>query len=415
MKKFFSFVAAALTTMSMFASTITITPNNCGWTTTQGEQKGTVGTVTISLTKGVADGQIRIYKGQTLTISSTDNITKIEFTCTASGTDKYGPGCFAAQDGYTYENKTGVWSGNAKEIKFTASTNQVRATEIVVTTDGKGGDIIPTVTDTLTCAEAVEAAKAGKTDLVAVEGYVTEYIYTWENDHPSVTFWMADTQDGGQVFQAYGINCEKAEDGPALGDKVLITGALKQYNDISEISGGSFKILEANGGKNPNTEGGDEPGTTDPVLPEGYISVKQAIAAAASLAAPTADNKTVEGEAVKVRGYVTFAYDEKNGKQSAWVSDDASDSKNAIQGAFLVVDEPVAKGDLVDLEGTLAKYFKAEDNIIIEVINGTMKKATTDGLNEIVKTEKAVKMIENGQLVIVRNGVRYNAVGAVVE
>lgn len=417
MKKLFSLVAAALTTISMFASTIVITPENCNWKKEAGPQSGVVGSVTIACTQGLADGQIRIYNSQTLTLSSTDNITKIEFTCTAAGDTKYGPGCFDAQEGYSYEGKMGTWVGNAKKIEFKASANQVRALKIVVTTDGTGGDIIPIVTDTLTCAEAAAAAKAGKTDLVAVEGYVTEYVYKWDEIHPSVSFWMADTKDGGQVFQAYGIDCEKPEQGPALGDKVRVIGALKQFNEISEMNGGTFEILEANGGKNPNTEI-DEP--QDPILPEGYISVKQAMELAAKLADPTAENKTVKGEAVKVRGYVNFAYDAKEGKQSAWVSDKVTDKSNSIQGAYLVVTEPVAIGDLVDMEGTLAKYYKAgkegkEAQIIVEVIDGTMKKATTDAIDNTTVVEKAVKVIENGQLVIIRNGVKYNAVGAVIE
>lgn len=417
MKKLFSLVAAALTTVSMFASTIVITPENCNWKKEAGAQSGVIGSVTIACTNGMVDGQIRTYKSATLTLSSTDNITKIEFTCTAAEKAKYGPGCFDAQEGYSYEGKMGTWVGNAKKIEFKASANQVRALKIVVTTDGTGGDIIPIVTDTLTCAEAAAAAKAGKTDLVAVEGYVTEYVYKWDKIHPSVSFWMADTKDGGQVFQAYGIDCEKPEQGPALGDKVRVIGALKQFKEVSEISGGTFEILEANGGKNPNTEI-DEP--QDPILPEGYISVKQAMELAAKLADPTADNKTVKGEAVKVRGYVNFAYDAKEGKQSAWVSDKVTDKSNSIQGAYLVVTEPVAIGDLVDMEGTLAKYYKAgkegkEAQIIVEVIDGTMKKATTDAIDNTTVAEKAVKVIENGQLVIIRNGVKYNAVGAVIE
>ena len=79
--------------------------------------------------------ELRIYKGQTLTVSSESTITKIEFTCTANGTTKYGPGCFAAQTGYTYESsgKKGTWVGESTSITFTASSNQVRITQIVVT------------------------------------------------------------------------------------------------------------------------------------------------------------------------------------------------------------------------------------------------------------------------------------------
>lgn len=93
--------------------------------------------VTLAISNGLmANGQqYRCYKGYTLTVTSTvGNITNIEITCTGSGTSKYGPGCFVARTGsYTYAEKVGTWTGDAAEIVFTASTNQVRMTKVVVT------------------------------------------------------------------------------------------------------------------------------------------------------------------------------------------------------------------------------------------------------------------------------------------
>ena len=91
--------------------------------------------ITLSVSNGVvASGQYRIYKSQTLVVTSTvGNIKSIKFTCTKEGTVKEGPGCFEANGGtYTYEGKVGTWTGDASEVTFTASTNQVRATQIVV-------------------------------------------------------------------------------------------------------------------------------------------------------------------------------------------------------------------------------------------------------------------------------------------
>ena len=138
MRKIFSLLAAVLFAGSMMAQ-VTITPENSSWTSTAGAQTGTVEGVTVAVTNGItgstsAEGAtMRIYKDATLTISSASNISKIEFTCTANGTTKYGPGCFAAQDGYSYEGKVGTWIGSATSVSFTASSNQVRATQIVVT------------------------------------------------------------------------------------------------------------------------------------------------------------------------------------------------------------------------------------------------------------------------------------------
>lgn len=105
--------------------------------------------ITLSIDKGTSTSgagnlyngqQFRIYKGNILTVSSTvGNITQIVFTCTANGTTKQGPGCFAAQDGYSYEGKIGTWVGNAASVNFTAESNQVRATTIEVTVSGEAG------------------------------------------------------------------------------------------------------------------------------------------------------------------------------------------------------------------------------------------------------------------------------------
>ena len=107
-----------------------------GWTTTGAKQSFTKDGVTISTTQGAGDVQYRIYKGQTFTVSSTvGNITKIEITCTANNTTKYGPGCFEAIEGYSYFEKIGTWTGSATSVRLKASLNQVRATKIVVTVE----------------------------------------------------------------------------------------------------------------------------------------------------------------------------------------------------------------------------------------------------------------------------------------
>jgi hypothetical protein len=91
----------------------------------------------------------RIYKNQTLTLTSTvGNIIKVEFTCTANDDAQYGPGCFTVADGsYSYSGAVGTWTGSANEVVFTASLNQVRASQIVVTlaTETTGVENVTTV------------------------------------------------------------------------------------------------------------------------------------------------------------------------------------------------------------------------------------------------------------------------------
>lgn len=97
--------------------------------------------VTLTLSGGGSAGSgslsngtdYRCYKSATFTVSSTKNIAKIELTCTASGTTKYGPGCFGKLAGYVYSGTTGTWTGESSEVSLTASSNQVRMTKVVVT------------------------------------------------------------------------------------------------------------------------------------------------------------------------------------------------------------------------------------------------------------------------------------------
>lgn len=94
--------------------------------------------VTIQAGNGIFGNgkEYRIYKGQLLTITSTEgNIQKIEFTCTANDNAQYGPGNFTNPTAgtYTFSGKIGTWTGDAASLTMTAGGAQVRATKIVVT------------------------------------------------------------------------------------------------------------------------------------------------------------------------------------------------------------------------------------------------------------------------------------------
>lgn len=109
--------------------------------------------------------QYRFYKNSTLEVSSTvGNITKVVFTCTASGTTKYGPGNFTGPStgAYSYSGTTGTWTGDAASFTLTASGNQVRATKVEVTyTKVEAGK----TTTTLTFADGSDKTfKQGQTE-----------------------------------------------------------------------------------------------------------------------------------------------------------------------------------------------------------------------------------------------------------
>ena len=381
---------------------------------------------------------------------------------------------------------------------------------------GKGKEEV--VIEVTNCATAAEAALSVSGNNVeynggqsyTITGYVTAIQTAYNATNKNITFWMADTEAGGKVLEAYKCAIENEADAPLVGDKVSVTGKLTKYNTTPEfaegctctileraaaatnlgektiaeflelknikdtciltgtVSGlpedktanawtyGNFDLVDVENndtiyvyglltpdGKTkqfasmgiengsvitiaaiygehngkpqaPNAvlvKGGNN---STPDVPEGVLTVAQAMTAAATIAEPTADNKTVEGEAVKVRGYVVYAYPENNGKQSAWLAD-TKGGKSTLQGAYLQIEEAVVVGDYVELEGTLAKYYKAADNTIVEVINGTMKKVNPLGFENVtMTTEKAQKVIIDGVLYIVRDGKMFDIRGAQV-
>ena len=233
--------------------------------------------VTVEVSQGILgtynnEMHYRVYKNQTLKITSTaGNITSVQFTCTANGSEKYGPGCFTA-DGGEYTNDggaVGTWTGSATEITFTASANQVRATQIVVATDGaeipetpetpENPETPETPEGVITCAEAVAICEAtgttATTETYTIRGYVTEIKYTYSEQYGTATFWIADTKDGGNMLQAY--NCAPLTDADkvfAVGAYVELVGKLKQYNTTNEVEKGTYTVITpADGGTTPPT------------------------------------------------------------------------------------------------------------------------------------------------------------------
>lgn len=101
--------------------------------TDTGETSVTKDGITVSMSTMSRSDNYRTYANTDMTISAASGktITKVEVTCTASGTSNYGPGKFSG-DGYSYNGTVGTWSGSATSVSLSASA-QVRITEIVVT------------------------------------------------------------------------------------------------------------------------------------------------------------------------------------------------------------------------------------------------------------------------------------------
>lgn len=103
-----------------------------------------------------------------------------------------------------------------------------------------------------TCEEAAEAAMSvsqnnelfNNGQIFTIPGYVTEISTVWSAQYKNVSFWLADTKDGGRVIQAFRAVCESEADAPKVGDYVEVTGALTKYNNTPEFAAGcTFEII----------------------------------------------------------------------------------------------------------------------------------------------------------------------------
>lgn len=126
----------------MWADEVTFTPG-----TDTGDTSVTKDGVTATMTTMNNASYYQIYAKQSATFTiSNGTITKIEFTCTASGTSKYGPGNASADVGsYSYSGQKGTWSGSATTVTI-SSTAQVRMSSLTITyTPSTTGPVDPDV------------------------------------------------------------------------------------------------------------------------------------------------------------------------------------------------------------------------------------------------------------------------------
>lgn len=112
----------------------------------------------------------------------------------------------------------------------------------------------------ITCAEAVNlvnslADGASSTETYSIVGYITNIggAVSTSKGAPQQSFWIADTKDGGKIFQAYYAYVPDGVTEFKVGLKVTITGKLKKFINKNsgavtpEMENPTVKILEDDG------------------------------------------------------------------------------------------------------------------------------------------------------------------------
>lgn len=255
----------------------------------------------------------------------------------------------------------------------------------------------PVAIDTLTCAAAAEKALAGSSDSAVVIGYVTEIVYAWSSQYKNISFWMADSENGGQVFEAFRAVCETKEEAPGVGDKVAVKGKLTKHNSTPEMDAGcTYTILERS--------------TVEPEE-KGKVTIAEFLEAK--------DNFNI----YTLTGTVSdIAKDKQDSTQySAYGNFNLTDSTGTIYIYGLLTADGEAKkflelgieeGDVITLKGSYTEHEgtpQIKNAIFVSKSSGEM------ALEAVRSEEKAEKRMVNGQLVIIRNGVMYNAAGTRID
>lgn len=222
------------------------------------------------------------------------------------------------------------------------------------------------------------------------------------NNYGAHTFEMAC---GDQVFKPYNCTSDEAEFGK--GDSVVVIGKLYKFGDVIEISGGRIELIEKS--------------KEEIVINE--VNVAGAVAAAMELA-----QGATSDDLYAVTGYVdsiATAYSEQYGNISFFMTDDMENPTYDFEAFRVKVTAEEAAlitiGRKVTVTAALQHYYKAATETLPEidlaetVAGGAIEIHYGEGIENTADETKALKRIEAGQVVIIRNGVRYNALGIEVK
>ena len=210
---------------------------------------------------------------------------------------------------------------------------------------------------------------------------------------------------GDQVFKPYNCTSDEAEFGK--GDSVVVIGKLYNFGGVIEISGGRIELIKKS--------------QEEIVINE--VNVAGAVAAAMELA-----QGATSDDFYAVTGYVdsiATAYSEQYGNISFFMTDDMANPTYDFEAFRVKVTAEEAAlitiGRKVTVTAALQHYYKAATETLPEidlaetVAGGAIEIHYGEGIENTADETKALKRIEDGQVVIIRNGVRYNALGAKIE
>ena len=390
MKKLSLLVAGLMLTAGVFAETVTKTVNELvtanKWKVSAGNDIQDIVTdfslnevISVSTTgepncgtfwtnkDDVTDWRLYQNKGGNVTIAAAEGYTLTSVTLAYNNKNN---GVLIDNDDNVVANGSKYALSNVSSVTFAVSKSkddgkdngQAQITSFTVTyvKDGEAGE----EDKPITIAEAIEKAKDTE---VLVEGVM-----------------VAVAADGAVLQDETAmIYCYKNVEAVKVGDRVRATAKIAEYGGAKQLSNGTYQVL----------------GTEEVTY-------------------PTAEKWTAEtmdawvADANREKKYVTFDATLKiNGNYYNLTIEGATNTVSIIKP---VEDIAAMDNSLVTVTG-YAMYVSGSKTKYAYVVATSIKKATETAVENVVAEKKAHKVIENGVIYIIRNGVRYNALGAIAD
>lgn len=198
---------------------------------------------------------LRLYTGNTMTFTSEEGYVLTGIVFTTSAGYNFNDNVKASKGSFVVDNTTTTWTAPEKcgTVTFTQSgSSQVRMTNIVVyfaegnAEDGGEPEQPEQPGEVISVAKALELISQGSTATVQVSGIISE-ITEISTEYGNATYIIKDAltdANGLTVFRGKWLNGESftSTDQLAVGGKVVVEGALMNYNGTPELGSGNKVI-----------------------------------------------------------------------------------------------------------------------------------------------------------------------------
>lgn len=390
MKKIFLFFAAAMTALSMNAQT-ELTPSQARQKTFDEVQAGETGTELVRVIGYVTDASNVSRGQQTLWMDDQKGDAKTFQGYWANIPDENDPinkGDKIALEGYLLN-----YNGTTAEIK---NGNVTILERVVVNRD----TLDYTVCEALEEGLSLNAGETTDDELrFRVRGIIDQVVST-NDSYMQMTFWMT-CEETGEKLEAYNCYVKDSKELAQLGDEVEVIGTITNYNGTIEITNGYIYIV--------NTDGRAQ-------------TIKATVAEIVEAGMKLDKNETDTKNIYVVEGYIAEiadAWTEQYKNLSFYMGDTPDDARRdfeVFRGKYATDDLKV--GDKIFVKGQIQHYYKeATDEKpeidIVEMISGATISLTdpTTGVEKVIGEVKAMKIMKNGQVIIVKDDVEYNVLG----